>query len=120
MKRKESGFTWTELVIVLAIIVIIAAIAVPNLMRAIERGKEQRAAADRAATPIHFVIKAVSDEHNTTTIQAPDGRRDIVDGVWGSVNDELCGKMKPYNDFAVVPDAECNSYETRPNEVTIR
>ena len=38
--RKQSGFTLIELLIVVAIIVIIAAIAIPNLLNAIDRGKQ--------------------------------------------------------------------------------
>src|SRR5712692_19253 len=49
MKSNRKGFTLIELLIVVAIIGIIVAIAIPNLLNAIQRAKQKRTMADLRA-----------------------------------------------------------------------
>ncbi len=46
IKRNQGGFTLIELLIVVAIIGIIAAIGIPNLLNAVDRAKQKRTMAD--------------------------------------------------------------------------
>jgi type II secretion system protein G len=74
MKRDSKGFTLIELLIVVAIIGIIAAIAIPNLLNAIDRGKQKRTMADMRS--IGTAVESYAVDNNiypnttsTTTLQ---------------------------------------------------
>jgi len=62
MKRNRKGFTLIELLIVVAIIGIIVAIAIPNLLNAIQRAKQKRTMADMRS--IGTAAEAYSIDYN--------------------------------------------------------
>jgi general secretion pathway protein G len=63
MRRNSKGFTLIELLIVVAIIGIIAAIAIPNLLNAIDRGKQKRSMADLRTIGTASEAYAVDNNH---------------------------------------------------------
>src|SRR5215472_11942494 len=59
MKQRQSGFTLIELLIVIAIIGVLAAIAIPNLLNAVQRGKQKRTMSDMRALAMAVEAYAV-------------------------------------------------------------
>ena len=68
---KQKGFTLIELLIVVAIIGIIAAIAIPNLLNAIDRGKQKRTMADMRS--IGTAIESYAVDNNRYPVAATIG-----------------------------------------------
>jgi len=72
MRKRESGFTLIELLIVIAIIGILASIAIPNLLNAVQRGKQKRSMADMRALATAIESYAV-DNNNYPSAACPGG-----------------------------------------------
>src|SRR5256886_12418859 len=63
MRRNQKGFTLIELLIVVAIIGILAAIAIPNLLTAMQRSKQKRTMTDLRT--IATTIETYTSDKNT-------------------------------------------------------
>jgi type II secretion system protein G len=87
--RQERGFTLLELLIVVMIIGIIAAIAVPNLMTAIERSRQKRTMADMRSIATAWEARNVeTGRYNAAGSEVP--------GVGEVVNvDDLFASLSP-------------------------
>jgi len=68
LRKNTQGFTLIELLIVVAIIGIIAAIAIPNLLNAIQRGKQKRTMGDMRT--VATANETYSIDNNAYVVQA--------------------------------------------------
>jgi len=78
--RKQRGFTLIELLIVVAIIGIIAAIAIPNLLDAIERSRQKRSTSE--VKSLAGAMQAFSTDYGGYPDSANNG--DMTDAIWGA------------------------------------
>jgi type II secretion system protein G len=85
--RTEKGFTLIELLIVVAIIGILAAIAIPNLLTAMQRSKQKRTMADMRTIATAWEAYAV--DTNTYSVSAYSALTNSVD--YG----KLAGQLAP-------------------------
>jgi type II secretion system protein G len=81
MNRKQKGFTLIELLIVVAIIGILAAIAIPNLLTALQRSRQKRSMADMRSIATGWEARATDVNGYAAagaTISWPDPTLDVT------------------------------------------
>jgi len=97
IKKNQKGFTLIELLIVVAIIGILAAIAIPNLLTAMQRAKQKRSMADMRTIATAWEARATDvNRYNAAGAFLPSST--IANATMASMLEPTYIKALPAND----------------------
>ena len=105
--KKQKGFTLIELLIVVAIIGIIAAIAIPNLLNAIDRGKQKRTMADMRS--IGTAVESYAVDNNVYPVAASAATAQRPHACWGSRRARFATSSRSTADRKWRSDKKCQA-----------
>ena len=98
-KRERRGFTLVELMVVILIVGILAAVAVPILRGRIEQAKWSEAAATAGA--IRTAIRAYYAENSTAAVAMAGSTADTVQVTLGFTSGDLTGRYFQASNFTI-------------------